>query len=84
MERSLSGTLVAAFAGVLGIVAMVFGEADDAPGLVLLGLLMAGGALAFGISPALRTRSRVIGFMLGAVAVTVVVVGVAGWLENNL
>ena len=83
MERSLSGTLTAAFAGVLGVAAMVFGEADDAPGLVFLGLLMVGGALAFGISPALRTRSRVIGFILGAIAVTVLVVGVAGWLENN-
>ena len=83
MERSLSGTLTAAFAGVLGVAAMVFGEADDAPGLVLLGLLMVGGALAFGISPALRSRSRVVGFILGAIAVTAIISVVAGWLEDN-
>lgn len=83
MERSLSGTLVAGFAGALGISAMIFGEADDAPGLVLLGLLMVGSALAFGVSPALRTRSRVIGFIVGAIAVTAIIGGVAGWLENT-
>ncbi|MDQ4065558.1 MAG: hypothetical protein M3161_05875 [Actinomycetota bacterium] len=83
MERSLSATLVAAFEGALGIAAMIFGEADDAPGLVLLGLLMVGGAVAFGVSPALRTRSRIIGFIVGAIALTALVVGIAGWLENN-
>ena len=78
---------VAILAPVLGVVAVgaaaiVYGEADDAPGLVLLGLLLIVGALAFGVSPALRSRSRVMGFMLAAIAVWLITVGVAGWLEN--
>jgi hypothetical protein len=66
----------------LGVAAILFGEADDAPGLVLLGILFIVGALAFGLRPALRSRSRFIGFILGAIAVWLITVGVAGWLEN--
>jgi len=35
-----------AFATLIGILAMVGGEIDDAPGLVLMGLLLAAGAIA--------------------------------------
>lgn len=88
--RSLEGDLVkrfvallaTAFAVVVGIAAMVLGEADDAPGLVLLGLLIIAGTVAFNVSPRLRSRSRVLGVIVGAAALWVVVVGVAGWLEN--
>jgi len=68
---------------IVGVAAMVFGGADDAPGLVLIGIMLVVGTLAFGLSPALRSRSRVVGFILGAVVVWIAVVGVAGWLENN-
>jgi hypothetical protein len=68
----------------LGVAAIVFGEADDAPGLVLLGLLFIVGALAFGVSPTLRTRSRVLGLVLAAIAVAVIGSGIAGWLENAI
>lgn len=47
--------LVAVLAGVIGA-AGVAGEADDAPGLVLLGLVLVVGALAFGLRSALRSR----------------------------
>lgn len=40
----------------LGVVAAVVGEADDAPGLVLLGLLLVGSACALGVRTAQRTR----------------------------
>ena len=90
--RPLKGDLmkrnVAILAPVLGVVgvgvaAIVFGEADDAPGLVLLGILLIVGAIAFGMTPALRTRARVMSLVLAAIAVTVIGSGVAGWLENN-
>lgn len=87
--RPLKGDLVKpnlpilALGGALGVAAIVFGEADDAPGLVLFGLLIIGGALAFGLAPVLRSRSRVLGFIVAAIAVTVVGSVTAGWLENN-
>jgi hypothetical protein len=39
--------------GALGVAAAVFGEADDAPGLVLIGLVLVAGAVALGV----RTRT---------------------------
>jgi hypothetical protein len=39
----------------LGVVAMVAGEADDAPGLVVIGILLVVVALAFGVRTARRT-----------------------------
>jgi len=66
-----------------GVASIIFGEADDAPGLVLFGLLITGGALVFGLTPALRSRSRVVGFILAAIAVTAIGSVTAGWLENN-
>lgn len=68
---------------ILGVAAIVFGEADDAPGLVMLGLLIVGGALAFGFAPAIRKKTLLLGFVVAALAVTVIGSGVAGWLENN-
>ncbi len=87
--RPLKGDLVKpnlpilALGGGLGVAAIVFGEADDAPGLVLLGLLIIGGALVFGLAPALRSKSRVLGFVVAAIAVTAIGSVTAGWLENN-
>ena len=89
--RPLKGDLMKRFVAIvvpllgvvaIGVAAILYGEADDAPGLVLLGILFIVGALAFGLRPALRSRSRVLGFVLGAIAVWLVTVGVAGWLEN--
>jgi hypothetical protein len=40
----------------LGVAAAVFGEADDAPGLVLLGILLVVSACAFGVRTAQRSR----------------------------
>ena len=37
------------FATLIGILAMVGGEVDDAPGLVLMGLLLVGGAVAHAV-----------------------------------
>ena len=51
------GNLAAAIGiAALGVVAAVVGEADDAPGLVLLGLLLVGSACALGVRTAQRTR----------------------------
>ena len=76
-------TLVPVLAAAVGVAAITYGEADDAPGLVMFGLLIIGGAVVFGLRPSLRTRSRVIGFIVGAIALTVVGAVTAGWLENN-
>lgn len=81
--QTFVGNIVPALGGAFGIAAIIFGEADDAPGLVLFGLLIMGGALVFGLRPSLRSRSRVIGFILGAIALTVAGSLTAGWLENN-
>jgi hypothetical protein len=67
----------------LGLAAIAFGEADDAPGLVMFGLFLIVGSAAFVAVPALRTRSRVVGFIIAAIALTAIGSGVAGWLENN-
>ena len=43
-------------AAAIGVAAIVFGEADDAPGLVLFGLVFIVGAVALTLRTALRTR----------------------------
>jgi hypothetical protein len=52
-----AGNLAAA-AGIaaLGVAAAIFGEADDAPGLVLLGLVLIASACAMGFRTVQRTR----------------------------
>jgi hypothetical protein len=40
----------------LGVAAAIFGEADDAPGLVLLGILLIGSACALGVRTAQCSR----------------------------
>lgn len=82
--RPTKGIVPFVIAGFIGVGAIAFGEADDAPGLVLFGLLIVAGSVLFGVRPSLRSRSRVVGFLLAAVAVTVVGVAIAGWLENTL
>ena len=82
-RRSL-GIVPFLIAGLIGVGAIAFGEADDAPGLVLFGLLIVAGSVLFGVRPSLRRGSRVVGFLVAAVAVTVVGALIAGWLENNL
>ena len=50
-----AGNLAAALGiAALGVAAAVFGEADDAPGLVLLGLLLIASACALGVRTAQR------------------------------
>ena len=52
-----AGNLTIALAiAVVGVAAAVFGEADDAPGLVLLGILLIGSACALGVRTAQRSR----------------------------
>ena len=52
-----AGTLAAALGiAALGVLAAVLGEADDAPGLVLLGILLIGSACALGVRTAQRSR----------------------------
>jgi hypothetical protein len=43
-------------AGLIGVTAMVLGEADDAPGLVLFGLLLIGGTLALTVRTVQRSE----------------------------
>ena len=40
----------------IGVVAIVLGEADDAPGLVLFGLLLIAGTVALTVRTALRSQ----------------------------
>ena len=52
-----AGTLATAIGiAALGVAAAVLGQADDAPGLVLLGLLLIASACALGVSTAQRSR----------------------------
>ena len=81
--KRLVPILIAVLGVVIGVPAMLYGNADDSPGLVLLGLLLIAATLAFALSPALRSKSRVMRIIVGAAAVWLAVVGVAGWLENN-
>ncbi len=48
--------LFAFLAIAIGVAGMVAGEADDSPGLVLLGLVLVVGAVAFGVRIAQRSR----------------------------
>jgi hypothetical protein len=75
--------LIPVLGAIIGVPAMLYGSADDSPGLVLIGILLIGSTLAFSFIPALRSKSRIVGIVLGAVVVWLAVVGVAGWLENN-
>ncbi|HEX2053098.1 MAG TPA: hypothetical protein VHJ78_05140 [Actinomycetota bacterium] len=81
--KRFANILIPILGVIIGVPAMLYGNADDSPGLVLIGILLIAGTLAFGFVPALRSKSRVVGFVLGAVVVWLAVVGVAGWLENN-
>jgi hypothetical protein len=52
-----AGNLAAAFGiAAVGVAAAMFGEADDAPGLVLLGILLIASACALGVRTAQRSR----------------------------
>jgi hypothetical protein len=52
-----AGNVVLAIAiGALGVAAGLAGQADDAPGLVLLGILLIAGACALGVRRAQQTR----------------------------
>ncbi len=50
---------------------------------MLLGILLIAGALAFGVTPSLRSKSCVMGLVLEAIEVTVIGSGIAGWLEKR-
>lgn len=83
MKGSLSNLAPALGFAVTGIATAVFGEADDAPGLVLFGLLLIAGAVALWFKPPLATKSRLAAFLVGAVVVTAIGSLVAGWLEET-
>jgi hypothetical protein len=48
--------VVAIFAVALGVAGIVAGEADDSPGLQLIGVVLIVGAVALGVRMALRRR----------------------------
>jgi hypothetical protein len=48
--------LVAILAVALGVAAIIYGGADDSPGLQLIGVLIIVGAVAVGVRIALRSR----------------------------
>jgi hypothetical protein len=48
--------LVAVLAIALGVAGIVYGEADDSPGLQLIGVALVVGAVAMGIRTAQRSR----------------------------
>ncbi|MER5701913.1 hypothetical protein ABT023_08135 [Micromonospora sp. NPDC002296] len=48
--------LLAVLAAAIGVAGMVLGEADDSPGLQLLGVVLIVGAAAFGVRTARRGR----------------------------
>jgi hypothetical protein len=52
--RKRAGLAPGALAGVVGVAAIALGEADDAPGLVLFGLLVIGGTVALTVRTAQR------------------------------
>jgi hypothetical protein len=49
---------VAVLAIVIGVAGIVAGEADDSPGLQLIGALIVVGAIALGVRTAITQRSR--------------------------
>jgi hypothetical protein len=51
--------LIALLVAALGVAGMVLGEADDSPGLQLIGVVLIVGAVAMGIRIARRSRSHV-------------------------
>ena len=54
--KSLYATVAAALAVIaLGVTAAMHGEADDAPGLALIGIVLIVGAFAFAVRTAYRT-----------------------------
>ncbi len=51
--------LIALLVAALGVAGMVLGEADDSPGLQLIGVVLIVGAVALAIRTARRSRSHV-------------------------
>ena len=51
--------LIALLATALGLAGMVLGEADDSPGLQLIGVVLIVGAIALSIRTAQRSRKHV-------------------------
>jgi len=54
-KGSLMKILLAVLVVALGLAAVVLGEADDSPGLQLIGVLLVGGAVALGVRTARRS-----------------------------
>jgi hypothetical protein len=53
----LATAILAVLATAIGVAAVVLGEADDSPGLQLLGVLFVVGAVALGVRTARRTKT---------------------------
>jgi hypothetical protein len=51
--------LIALLVSALGVAGMVLGEADDSPGLQLIGVVLIVGTVALGIRTSRRSRSHV-------------------------
>lgn len=56
VKGNLMKPLLAVLAAVIGVAAVVLGEADDSPGLQLLGVLFVVGAVTFGVRTLRRSR----------------------------
>ena len=83
MTRSPLRYVVVLILVVLGVAAGIFGEADDAPGLVLFGCLLIASAVLFWFKPNWLEPRRVAMVLAGAVALTTIGALFAGWLENT-
>jgi hypothetical protein len=56
MKSNVALVVGALAVAALGVAAIVYGESDDAPGLMLIGAVMIVGALAFGVRTIQRSR----------------------------
>ncbi|WP_053734283.1 hypothetical protein [Nocardia sp. NRRL S-836] len=59
MPRLLLSLLAAVLVVALGVGAIMYAQADDAPGLGLIGFLLIFGAVGFGVRAVLRARKPV-------------------------
>lgn len=83
MKRSPLHYVVVLVLVVLGVAAGILGEAEDAPGLVLFGLLLIASAALFWFKPQWLEPRRAVMILAGAVALTTIGAFFAGWLENS-
>lgn len=61
MTSFISRLAVACAVALLGVAAILYADADDAPGLGLIGLVLIGGAVALGVRTVYRRSRRAAG-----------------------